>query len=384
MAKASPAWLIVTTLLSGVVGAACGGDAFESDASPSGNAGEPNEPVAGSSAEAGRDGGGASNAGGRGSNDAGSGAEPGGAAGEPSTEPCTAPADLPDLSLLEFGDPEPLDAINDTADLENLRFARVPPGGAGLIYTRDFFGSHIWITDDASQNEGAPVAEPLAAAGLFESNALVLQAPPGPALSGFNFFFQRTVSEQSLQLELLGAKMSNGIVSDVQRLPAPFNAPASTVPWSYGIAIGKGRVVWTVNTDGVLGSGLRTATLEVNAEAMELVVKLPNGCPAQEIEFAPWLTPDGRTLLFTARRRDAQCELVPGDLTSLFAVNLDATGEPTSTAVELKGLGGADAATGTTFSDGSLSPDGCWLYYSSLNLALPQLRLYRAPRLTER
>jgi hypothetical protein len=383
MAKASWPWLLLTTFLPSAGFAACGGDAFDSDATPGGQAGEPTTPVAGSSAQAGGDAGGASTSGGSSANDAGSGAELGGAAGEPSTESCTAPAALADLSLLKFGEAEPLEVINDTADIENLRFARVPPRGPGLIYTRDFFGSHIWITDDAGKNEGAPVAAPLAVEGLFESNALLLQGPPGPALVGFNFFFQRTVSAQSMQLELLGGKMSNGSIGDVERLPAPFNAPAATVPWSYGIAIGKERVVWTVNTDGALGSGLRTATLEVNAEPAQLDLKLPNGCSIQELDFAPWLTPDGRTLLFRARQRDAECALMPGELTALFAVNLDAAGEPAADAVELTGLAGPNAAVGTTFTDGSLSPDSCWLYFSSLNAERPQLRLYRARRLTE-
>jgi hypothetical protein len=282
--------------------------------------------------------------------------------------------ELSQLSELSFGESEPLELINESADTENLRFPRVVRGGPGFTYTRDFFAAHVWITDDPGHSVGAPVSAPVAGEGLFESAALLPVTLAAGALAPYGMFFQRTVRADSQQLELLGAELSaSGNVTRVERLPAPFNPPTATVSWGYGLALAQHRAIWTINENGVLDVSLRTAALQPNAVAVRLELQLPNDCAAQEIDFAPWLTSDARMLFFTARRRSASCGLPPVAQTGIFVVALDDAGQPLGPARELAGL------SGTAQTDASLSPDRCWLYYSASSPERPQLRLYRAP-----
>jgi hypothetical protein len=366
----SPATFALAALVTSLAFAACGGDAFRNNGNAAGGADNAGRGSAVSGAGAGEQPldppGGAGGA----REPAGGGA---GAAGDDDgVRPC---AELGQVSALAFGPSEPLELVNQTADTENLRFPRVVRGGPGLTYTRDFFAAHVWITDDPSQSPGAPVSAPVSGEGLFESGALLPASPPAGALESYGMFFQRTVRVESQQLELLGAKLSaSGNILTVERLPAPFNPPTATVSWGYGLALGQSRAIWTINENGVLDVSLRTAALAPDAEAARLELQLPNGCVVKEIDFAPWLTPDARTLFFSSRRRDAtSCELLPGDQTALFAVQLAADGQPLGPARELDGL------HGTAQTDASLSPDRCWLYYAASTPEQPHLRLFRAP-----
>ena len=350
--------------------AACSGDAFRNN----GNAPTPG----GSSGSS--DGGSALAGAGQPPLDPGGGAggvlEPeGGMAGAGGSDDVQRPcAELSQLSQLTFGESEPLELINESADMENLRFPRVVRGGPGLTYTRDFFAAHAWITDDPSQSPGAPASAPVSSDGLFESAALWPATLADGTLASYGMFFQRTVRADSQQLELFGAVLSaSGNVARVERLPAPFNPPTATVSWGYGLALAQHRAIWTINENGVLDVSLRTAALEPNAVAVRLELQLPNGCEVHEIDFAPWLTPDAHTLFFAARRRDTSCDLLPDDKTALFVVELDDDGQPHGPANELGGL------SGTAQTDASLSPDRCWLYYAASTSEVPHLRLYRAP-----
>jgi hypothetical protein len=347
--------------------AACGGDRFRDGGDtlgPGGSIADGGNALAGAGQPTLEPAGGAGGAGGD--------HDTAGAAGSGDVpRPCAELSQLPELT---FGESEPLELINESADMENLRFPRVVRGGPGLAYTRDFFASHAWFTDDPSQSVGAPASAPVSSEGLFESAALVPVTLAAGPLAPYGMFFQRTVRGGSQQLELLGAELSaSGNVTRVERLPAPFNPPTATVSWGYGLALGRHRAIWTINENGVLDVTLRTAALEPNAVGVRLELQLPNGCKVQEIDFAPWLTPDARTLFFAARGRGVSCDLLPGDHTALFVAKLDGDGQPLGPASELGGL------TGSSQTDASLSPDRCWLYYSARTSERPQLRLFRAP-----
>jgi hypothetical protein len=176
--------------------------------------------------------------------------------------------------------------------------------------------------------------------------------------------------------QLFAAKMADGgVVSATQELPEPLNQ--ANVMASYSIALAKNRAVWTRNLDGGLNVRLVTLALPPDgAEPVELGLPMPFDCGfANELEYAPWLTPDGRTLFFTARVLDDSCAVTADTPTRLYVIELSASGEPQGIARALTDLG-SDASRQT---DAALSPDGCHLLYSATYEAA--MGLYRAERL---
>lgn len=382
---------LLTTLATGMLVAlstmgACDGGEFSGSATDAGAGGEPETSAGGGPSSQG----GAMSSAGESSSEAGEASEQGGAAGAAGSGSCEVNADcaagrfcrqgscvscgpIDDLAALEYGNPEALDAINDTLELEGVRFARPTGVGLGLVYARDFFGAHLWFTSDFSQSAGIELPGP---ASTYQNSGLRVTFALPPELSAYDFFFQRSVADDAVtKTTLYGAKLDgDGVLTGVAPLPAPFNQP--NVAASYSLALAKQRAVWTQNVDGSLGIHLRTIGLPVeDQEPADLLVPLPFDCGfANELEYAPWLTPDGKTLFFSARVATAECLFMLDTPTALYVVGLSNAGEPLGPARMLTGLG----PEGSFQTDAALSADGCHLFYSSR--ADANMMLYRAER----
>ncbi|MDF3065482.1 MAG: hypothetical protein K0R38_1083 [Polyangiaceae bacterium] len=287
---------------------------------------------------------------------------------------CVSCLDLSDLSSLEYGPAVPFEVINETATQEGLRLPRRIPGSDGLVYVRDFFGGVLWYTADPNESPGAPLSK----TDVFESGGLpVAQALPEP-LAGHNFFFHRRarLGTDPLPTMLFGATLKeDGTLTDEQALPAPFNAEG--VVSSHALALGGERALWTRNVDGGLRIQLVTSPVPPRGEATELRLPLPDGCGfAGEFDFAPWLTPDGTKLFFTARRVDLGCPPPAGAVTHIYVLELSSAGQPLATARALTGLAEPEVRQ----TDPSLSPDGCELLFSAQEPE-GRLQLFHAARI---
>ncbi|RYZ08406.1 MAG: hypothetical protein EOO73_08125 [Myxococcales bacterium] len=368
----SGSWLALPVVTALLVSQSCTGDAFQSEPTPSAgqaNGGERAEAGQGSSgdsaeASAGGAAGAAGAANGACSCDAGQFCRDGA---------CVSCLELSDPSSLEYGPAEPFEVINDTIGQEGLRLPRRPPDGIGLVYVRDFFGGVLWYTPNPSQSAGAPLSK----TDVFESGGLPTAQPLPDPLAGLDFFFSRRarIGAEPLRTRLFGAHLQeDGTLSAEQELPAPFNS--ETVVSSHGLALGGSRALWTRNVDGGLRLQLVTTPLPPSGEATELRLPLPEGCGfASELDFAPWLTPDGQTLFFSARRVDEGCPPPAGAVSHLYVLALSSAGQPLASATALTGL----AEPGVRQTDPSLSPDGCELLFSAQEPEGP-LQLFHAPR----
>lgn len=319
------------------------------DAAGSGEAGEAGAPNSGCSASA--------------ECDAGSFCQRG------SCAPC---AELGDLTALEYGNVEPLTVINVTAGQDHLRYVRPAGSGAGLVYVRDFFGGHLWFTSDPSKSAGAAVT---VTPGVLEHAGLYVPFELPEPLGGHDFFFHRSVEPTTTQPKLFGAKLGeDGSIMAATELPEPFNQAGVTA--SHTLALSRTRAVWTRNVDGQLDIRLMTLPLPpAGSDPSQLRLPLGYDCGfATELDYTPWLTPDGTTLFFTARAVDPDCSATVETVTRLYVIGLSASGEPQGNATMLHGLT-PDASRQT---DPALSPDGCHLYFSAQDEA--GMSLYRAER----
>jgi hypothetical protein len=372
------AWPALAGLL---LSPSCKGDAFSPDGSQGGDDSMGGAAEAGSgkgsSAEAGAGGaaqeGGAMPVGGEGGSGACSSSEDCASGQFCSEGACLACSDLSSPSTLAYGVAEPFELINATTEAEGLRFARRAQAGTGLVYVRDFFGGTLWVTPDPLSSAGSAISK----TDVFETGGLPLALELPAPLDSFNFFFSRRArtGADTARSRLFGAvQAADGTLSGEQELPAPFNS--EEVVASYGLALSSTRAVWSRNTDGVLAVKLVTSPVPAQGEPTELRLPLPGGCQfAAELDYSPWLTPDGSTLFFTARRVDEGCEPSLDAATHIYVLALSPAGQPVGTAHAL--TGSMDPSVRQT--DASLSADGCELLFS----AQPEtgMRLYRARRI---
>ena len=284
--------------------------------------------------------------------------------------PCSDLTALDDLREVEFGEGEPLTAINVAVSDQQLRHPRAFGEGPKLFYVRDFFGGRIWLTPDMHTSAGAPLLEPISAPDARESAPLVVDQGLD-AFSGHNFFFDRGWSDPPRGV-LYGAKIdASGTATEVTELPAPFNSTNA----SYAVALSRTRAFWTQNLDGELLIRLMTAPLEgeVIRSTVEMITE--NGCRIFEFGYTPWVTPEGRILMVSISERDQDCNAGENSPQDVAWAKLDASGQPAHPLITVRNVN----QPGTSETDGSLSPDLCWFYFAS-NRGESNYRLYRARR----
>jgi len=395
-------WALGTALLFAL--AACSGDRFTSSGAnragaPSGSSGDGGSggasafggtggdvgtggdgAMAGSGNAAGSAVGGAGgSAGAGGGNVAGSGL--GGDAGSGAScscnsgEYCRAGSCLPcsDLSKLDFAAPEEI--LDD--DTSQLRFPRVGPSEGSLFFTRvKDTGSELWYLPAIGAS--APVS--LGSPDTPSRSALDYFGDPGGL--GFDVLFDEIGADARRSIRI--ASWQNDALTNVNDAPSPLSAGGFDT-YSVAFASTPKRAYWMTTRDAMLS--LRTGVI---GSGESVVVDLPIPatdaagvtCSRQADDATPWVTPDGKLLLFRAVPLDAQCEQVDGDASDLYIALLDqATGLPRANAVVA--LSGVNTTSDRSVqTDASFSEDLCTLYLASDGGAMQghDFRLYRAAR----
>lgn len=276
-----------------------------------------------------------------------------------------------DLSRLDFESPKEL--LDHPSG--GLRFPRPSAGDTTLFFT--FLGPakrELWRWDTSGTT--APFS--LGDASTEQRSGLYFIPPP--AFPSFNVLFdQGEVAERSL----LVANYYGGTLIDVTAAPAPLG-PSGADDYSVTLASDTERAYWMTTRDGV--PALVTSTIAGDAPAV-VELGVPNVgtdavvCARAGDDAAPWVTPDGRLLLFSALPMNSDCEPLDGNATDLYVALLDAAnGQPRATAVP---LGDVNTTSGTSSeTDASLSNDWCTLYLASDggDAQGHDFRLYRSAR----
>jgi hypothetical protein len=359
----------------------CSGSAFTSDGAAGGT------PANGGSSAAGQNAGGSSNGGSGGSDsagDSGAGApDTGGSAGSGGTVVgvCDCAADhycrdgsldcfdCAELNRLHFATPERLATVSDSS--QESHFPRVGATSTDLLY--GFQGTGLRYTTDASTSPGSNVKGTTAT----DSGPLLLSANVsglGTMLMGFNFLFDRL---ENGRRSIYVGQWSNGLTG-FQRSPAPYNGTKN----DYSIAValkatanGVARAFWM--TDGSATSMtpvLVTAPHVANAPATPVDLKIgQDACPATDADLAPWVTADGKTLLASHTRLDANCKATGQGKDIYTALLQPATGLPTAAALPMN-----DVNSPMNDEEPSFSANLCDLYFASDRDG--KLGLYRAHR----
>lgn len=351
----------------------CGGGAFTVTDQPSGSAnggghsgGDSSSggsilPVAGSSGS----GGDVTSAG---SAQGGSGA--GGSGGQPS---CDCPAgkycrdgsidcfDCSDLSRLRFSPPERIATLSD--DGVGARFPRIGATNTDLIY--HFDGVGMRYTTDSSTSAGSTVTSTLP-----DDNAPLLLRE-AVALSGmneaFNFVFDRVTD--GMPRSVFVGRWSNGLQT-AKLAPLPFNSGLgdySVAVALHATADGTARAFWMTKRD-MLAAKLVTAVSTPDAMAVDVKLFVgkptckPLALPMEDTDLTPWVTSDGRTLVFSTVRLDDAC-LPAGQQKDIYTTLLQPdNGQPPegTAAVPMN-----DVNSAADDVDPSFSADMCDLYFSS-------------------
>jgi hypothetical protein len=364
----------------------CGGKQFVSaDATGGTNAGK------GGSETAGQSNGGSSSGGKGGSGTAGDVAsggsiETGGAigAGGVVSGGCDCPAgrycrdgstdcfDCAQVNRLHFGTPERMATLSDNG--QGSRFPRVGTTSTDLVYRFDGVGMRY--TTDSSTSAGSSVKATIPQ----DSGPLLLgqdvSGVPSMSLISFNFLFDRAV--EGPRRALFIGRWSGGLLQ-FEQAPAPYNTGFG----DYSIAValhptvdGIARAYWMTTRDPSKKPMLLSALLVANAPSA--VVKLALGkvdCFASDADLTPWVTADGKTLLLSHTRVDANCAPASQGK-DLYTTLLDpAKGQQPADAVALPMN---DVNSPMDDVDPSFSGDMCDLYFSSNREG--KYALYRAHR----
>jgi hypothetical protein len=280
--------------------------------------------------------------------------------------------DCAELNRLHFATPERLATVSDNG--QGSRFPRVGMTFTDLLYR--FEGAGLRYTTDASTSAGANVKLTTAT----DSAPLLLGSDvtgvPAVTLMGFNFVFDR--EENGLRSLYMG-EWSNGL-QRIEHVPAPYNGGKN----DYSMAIASkptadsnARAFWMTDrggTMGMAGPSLVTALLLANAPAAPVNLKLgQEGCGASDPDLAPWVTTDGKTLLVSHTRLDANCKATGQGKDIYTALLQPATGLPTAAAVPM-----SDVNSPMNDVEPSFSADLCDLYFASDRDG--KYALYRAHR----
>jgi hypothetical protein len=362
----------------------CGGAAFTSDGAAGGSR------TNGGSSAAGQHAGGSSSGGSGGSDsagDSGAGApDTGGSAGSGGTVAgvCDCAAghycrdgsldcfDCAELNRLHFATPERLATVSDSS--QESHFPRVGATSTDLLY--GFQGAGLRYTTDASTSPGSNVKGTTA----MDSGPLLLAAQVpnvgSMTMMGFNFLFDRI---ENGQRSIYVGQWSNGLTSSA-RAPTPYNETKN----DYSIAValkatadGIPRAFWMTDRDtpGMMGTP-RLVTAQAVAEALTTPVGLALGqqtCSASDPDLAPWVTTDGKTLLVSHTRVDANCKATGQGKDIYTALLQPASGLPTAPALPMN-----DVNSPMNDEEPSFSTDLCDLYFASDRDG--KMALYRAHR----
>ncbi len=309
---------------------------------------------------------------------AGSAGSGGGNAGSGGTPTCNCAAghycrdgsvdcfDCAELNRLRFSQPERLATLSDNG--QGSSFPRAGSTTTDLVYV--FNGTGLRYTTDSSTSAGSSVkgTKPQDQAPLLLAESV--STFPALAPMGFNFVFDRP----ALARELYISNWTEG-VQTAQKLPAPFNL--GTGDYSMAVALHPGtstapRAFWmTTRETGT--PRLFTAPLQDGATAEIVDIHLAKSvdgkaCVIGDQDAAPWVSQDGKTLLFSHNRMDANCAVVTGQKRDLYTTLLQpATGQPPKDASNevIPATPMNDVNSSADDIEPSFSADMCDLYFAS-------------------
>jgi len=275
--------------------------------------------------------------------------------------------DCAELNRLHFATPERMATVSDNG--QGSHFPRVGMTGMDLLYR--FEGVGLRYTTDASTSAGANVKLTTAT----DSAPLLLAAEvaglAAETLMGFNFVFDR--EEEGLRSLYMG-QWNNGL-QQIERVPPPYNGTKndySMAVASKPTADSNARAFWM--TDRGVAPSLVTALLLASAPAAPVNLKLGQAaCDATDPDLTPWVTTDGKTLLVSHTRVDANCKANGQGKDIYTALLQPATGLPTAPALPM-----SDVNSPMNDIEPSFSADLCDLYFASDRDG--KYALYRAHR----
>lgn len=285
---------------------------------------------------------------------------------------CTDISALDNPGAATFGVPTPLTLINESAGEWFLRSPRAFGSGKALLYVRDYFGGVIWLTGDAETDIGAPLPSPINDPDSYEYSPLWFERTDGP-LGMSNFVFNRAAKNAPHEL-FVAQLAANGTSSDVARMSAPFNPTPPLSESAYAMAVSAKRAWWVVNHDLKLSVQLLTAPLDQAGPPSIVPLRASEDCALNELDFNPWVTPDGKLLFVNATERKADCSHVSGAPTDIAVIRLNEAGQALGSATPLSSVNRPE----TSDLDASLSADQCTLYFVTSVMGKP--RLMRARR----
>lgn len=276
-----------------------------------------------------------------------------------------------DLSRLYFETPTRLAPVSDNG--QGSRFPRIGATSTDLLY--QFAGVGLRYTTDSSTSAGTSVATTLP----DDRAPLLLRedvgAFPVTGLSSFNFLFDRV---EGGTRRLIFGRWNNGLQA-AQAAPAPFNESEGG---DYSIAValhptpgGAARAFWMSDEDpDNPAPKLVTAPLLGNAAKEDVALRIgTSSCqplpytPADEqgqggidADMTPWVTNDGKLLVFSTTRLDAGCQPV-AQKKDIYTTLLQASsGQPPMPALPMNDVNGPQDDV-----DPSFSADLCDLYFAS-------------------
>ncbi len=277
--------------------------------------------------------------------------------------------DCSDVSQLDFG------AVEEVLDYPDgaLRFPRAGAVDGSLFYTLVTTAvSELWYAPNIAKSPGAVISDQRVA-----NEALDYFGDPGSL--GFDVLLGETAPN--------GARSIQVATWDGAKLGVPSNGPVPLAPltaddYSASLARATSRVYFMTTRSGA--PALVTGTLG-NAATTAVDVKVPGQgggtCSRSGDDATPWVTSDGKLLLFSAPPVDSACNPVDGTATDLFVALVNATsGLPLATAVPISGVNHSTDTSNET--DASFSADLCTLYFASDGGGAQghDFRLYRAFR----
>jgi len=287
-----------------------------------------------------------------------------------------------DLSELSFGPPEALTAINQNP-AGGLRFPRAAgPNGDALVYVADNnamkpTGHQIWFAVNPDSDYGARVSDSTVSA----SGPLSVEFDFVAGTTS-HFLYDRVKANgpSTGERDLYATELGPGSIQLSGGLPGPFNGTSGADDYSIAVAPDVHRAWWMSDRGGAGRRLVSFAWAPVGApQPIDLNVRVDpqHTCPRAGDDATPWVTPDGKLMLFSATRLAVGCHPADSGKRGLFRIELDsdsgrpgfgAVGEPLASLVQ----------KGVDQTDPSLSPDLCTLYYAADDGK--GFKLYRAPR----